>query len=458
MVNMDDTITAISTPAGESGIGIVRISGESAVAIADKIFLHKENKKPSTFKSHTIHFGHIVDGARKIDEVLLSVMRKPSTYTKEDIVEINCHGGIVSLKQVLDLTVASGARIAEPGEFTKRAFLNGRIDLIQAEAVSDIISSRTRESLNIAQRQLSGESSQKIREIRTSLMELIAQIEALINFPEEDIESTKTSAIKKALESLEKDLLNIIDSADRGILLREGITTVICGKPNVGKSTLMNRFLRHDRVIVTSVPGTTRDSIEEIINVKGIPVRIIDTAGIIHAEDEPTKESVEKSKACMRNADLILLVLDSSDRLNSQDLEIIDIVKDKKTLVVINKVDMPETLQVDEIKEHLHNKKIIKISAKERIGLDELESAICKMFWAGQVSVENIFISNSRHIEALNKVLKFVQQSKESIDEKPLDIVSIDIRDAIDVLGVITGDLFTEELLDTIFSKFCIGK
>jgi len=455
---MDDTIVAISTPAGESGIGIVRMSGQSAFEIADKIFVSKNSQKPSKFKSHTIHFGNIFDGEKKIDEVLLSVMHKPKTYTKEDIIEINCHGGITALKQVLDLTISLGGRLAEPGEFTKRAFLNGRIDLMQAEAVSDIITSRTEESLRVAQRQLSGEISQQIKEIRSSLMEVMAQLEAQINFPEEELEPSKISLIMASLVRAQGELAKLLETADKGLILREGITTVICGKPNVGKSTLMNRFLRQDRVIVTSVPGTTRDSIEEIVNVKGIPIKIVDTAGIIHAEDAPTKESVKKSKVCMQNADLVLFVLDSSDRLNDQDLDIIDIVKDKKTLVVINKTDMPETLQVDEIREHLHNKKIIKISAKERIGLDELEDAIFNMYWSGQVSADNIFISNSRHIEATNKALAFVIDAASSLDEKPFELVAIDIKDAIEALGVITGEVFTQELLDTIFSKFCIGK
>jgi len=262
-------------------------------------------------------------------------------------------------------------------------------------------------------------------------------------------------SLSKSAEALKE----LIDSSDKGLILREGVTTVICGKPNVGKSTLMNRFLRQDRVIVTPVPGTTRDSIEEIINVKGIPLRIVDTAGIIHAEDEPTRESVEKSKHYMQTADLILLILDSSDKLNKQDLDIIDIVKDKKTLVVINKRDLPEALQVDEIREHLRNKKIIRISAKENLGLEELEDAISDIYWSGEVKSENIFISNSRHLEAVRRALEFIKDAIGSInDGKPWEFISVDIKDALQALGIITGDVFTEELLDAIFSKFCIGK
>jgi tRNA modification GTPase len=455
----NDTIVAISTPPGENGIGIVRLSGPSSLEITDKVFLSKDNKKLSGFKSHTIHYGYLVNGKRRIDEVLVTVMRSPKTYTRQDMVEINCHGGTVVLREALELLVSLGARLAEPGEFTKRAFLSGRIDLIQAEAVLDVISSRTKEGLRLAQRQLEGEISVHIKRIRSKLMDIMADIEAGINFPDEELDMSAAALFKKRLSVMEKEISHLIASSDKGLILREGITTVICGKPNVGKSSLMNSLLQQKRVIVTPIPGTTRDAVEEIINIKGIPLRIVDTAGIIHAEDELTRESVEKSLHYMDTADLILLMLDSSDELNKHDMAIIDRVKDKKTLVIVNKTDLPEMLPINEIKSHLHDKKIIRVSMKNRSGLEELKAAIYDMFWSGEVSRENIMVSNSRHIEALGKALDFVKGAlKGVVENQPLEMLSVDIKDAAGALGVITGEVFTEELLNNIFSKFCVGK
>ncbi|MFC1807004.1 tRNA uridine-5-carboxymethylaminomethyl(34) synthesis GTPase MnmE [Candidatus Omnitrophota bacterium] len=457
--NNNDTIAAVATPPGENGIGIIRLSGPDAIAIAEGVFQSKKSIKLSESKSHALHYGYVVDGQERIDEILLSVMRAPATYTREDVVEINCHGGNIVLRRVLDLIVKRGARIAEPGEFTKRAFLNGRIDLSQAEATLDIIRSRTDESLKVAQRQLGGELALKIKDVRNALMDIMAYVESDINFPDEDLDAIKEDKLKTSLENVKRDLIDLIESSNNGRILRDGITAVICGKTNVGKSSLMNSFLKQDRVIVTPTPGTTRDSIEEIVNVKGIPIRIVDTAGIMHAEDELTRESIERSKHHMMTADLILLVLDSSDELNKQDLDIIDIVKDKKTLVVVNKTDLPEALQIDQIKEHLRKNKILKISVKNKSGLKELEEAIYDMVFSGKVTVENIFLSNSRHIEAGRKALNFVDASLVGLTQKRYwELLSIDIREAAESLGVITGDVFTEDLLDVIFSKFCIGK
>ncbi len=456
----DDTIAAIATPPGENGIGIVRISGPDALSIADKIFIPKISKdKLLEFKSHSMHYGHISDKGTFIDEVLITVMRTPKTYTTQDVVEINCHGGIASIREILKIILLLGARLGEPGEFTKRAFLNGRIDLMQAEAVSDIISSQTSDSLKVAQHQLSGDISKKIKSIKVKLIDTAAEIEAAINFPDEDLETLGKTKIIDSLKLIESELINLLKASDQGRVLRNGIVTVICGKPNVGKSTLMNTFLKQDRVIVTPEAGTTRDSIEEIINVKGIPLRIVDTAGIIHPEDQPTKMSVLKSKHYMDIADLILLVLDSSDILNKNDLDIIDIVKDKKTIVVVNKIDLKEALQVDQIKEHLHNKTIIKISAKEKDGIDKLEDVIYDMFWEGALTVKDIAFSNSRHIDAGNKALDLVKSSLSGLAwHNQLELCSLDIKDAAQQLGLITGEVYTEELLDSIFSKFCVGK
>ncbi len=454
-----DTIAAISTPPGESGIGIVRVSGPLAINIADKIFFAKNSKKPSTFNSHTLHYGHVKAGDKVIDEALLTVMRKPATYTREDMVEINCHGGIVCLTQILNLLLDIGARLADPGEFTKRAFLSGRIDLIQAEAVCDIIASRTNESLNIAQCQLKGDASRKIKLIRSDLIEIVARLEADINFPEEDIAPSEISSIRSSLSRVAGELSSIIDFAKKGAILREGITTVICGKPNVGKSSLMNSFLKHDRVIVAPLAGTTRDTIEEVVNVRGIPLKIVDTAGIIHAQDDIMKESVRRSMHYMEIADLILLVLDSSDILTEHDFNIIDIIRDKKVLVVVNKSDLPEALGVSEIKKHLHDKTVIKVSAKEKSGIEDLESAIYDMFFLGHIPVGSILLSNSRQIAATKKVLSFVESAIGGVDGHiPEELLMIDIRDAAQGLGAITGESFTEEILDTIFSKFCVGK
>ena len=456
---INDTIAAISTPPGESGIGIIRLSGPLAIDIADKIFFAKNSKKPSTFKSHVLHYGHVKSGSKAIDEALLAVMRKPATYTREDMVEINCHGGIVCLTQALNLSLDTGARLADPGEFTKRAFLSGRIDLIQAEAVCDIIASRTDESLSIAQSQLKGDTSREIKLIRSELIEIAARLEADINFPEEDIRPSDLSSVRSSLACAVGQLLSIVDFAKKGVILREGITTVICGKPNVGKSSLMNSFLRHDRVIVAPLAGTTRDTIEEVVNVRGIPLKIVDTAGIIHAQDDIMEESVKRSMRYMEVADIILLVLDSSDILTEQDLSIIDVVKDRKVLVVVNKSDLPEVLQVSEIERHLHSKVIIRVSAKEKSGIEDLEKAIYDMFFLGQIPVGSILLSNSRQIEAAKKAIRFVESAINGIDgHVPEELLMIDIRDATESLGVITGEIFTEEILDTIFSKFCIGK
>ncbi len=456
----NDTIAAISTPAGENGIGIVRISGPMAFDIADKIFLPKTRKRPSQFKSHSLHYGHVksTQGA-VIDEALLSVMRAPRTYTTEDMAEVNCHGGVICLKQALELVLRLGARLAEPGEFTKRAFLNGRLDLIQAEAVCDIIASRTNESMRIAQQQLKGDASQKLRAIRRMLIDIAADIEADINFPEEGLNASKLSSIKASLSAVEKDISSLIKFAGNGVILREGITTVICGKPNVGKSSLMNSFLRQDRVIVTPHPGTTRDTIEEVVNLRGIPLKIADTAGIIDAEDNITKESVDRSRRYMESADLILLVLDSSGLLTEQDIKIIDIVKDKRVLVVVNKSDLPEVLQSGRIREYLRDKVIIKVSAKEKTGLAELEEAIYNMFFSGKLAIESMILSNRRQIDAAEKALSFIKSAIEGIKQKRhSELLIIDIRDAVRAIGVITGDSFTEEVLNSVFSRFCVGK
>ena len=456
---MNDTIAAISTPPGENGIGIVRVSGPSALDIADKIFKGKNPGKPSAFTSYSLRYGHIYDKNRPIDEVLLSVMRKPFTYTREDIVEINCHSGMECLKQILSLVLENGARPAEPGEFTKRAFLNGRIDLMQAEAVCDIIASRTKESLNIAQRQLKGEASYKIKSARKNIIDAGAYLEADINFPEEELPVSGMDSVRSSLRKAAGVLFEIIDSSEKGVIFREGASCVICGRPNVGKSSLMNSLLRNDRVIVAPTAGTTRDTIEEVINIKGIPLKIVDTAGISESEDEITKASVNRSMQYINEADLVLLVLDKSRKLTKEDLSLIDNLKKRRVLVLLNKSDLPSRLNLNDLKKYLNNNVVLSVSAKRKTGLDKLEDAIYNTLLGQKVSVENILLSNSRHIESIRKASVFLQSAIESMDEKrPVELTLIDIKDAGDILGLITGEVFTDDILDKIFSRFCVGK
>jgi tRNA modification GTPase len=457
--DINDTIAAISTPPGKNGIGIIRISGPMSLSIADNIFRAKNLKKASDCAHYTLHYGHIHFNNRNIDEVLVSVMRKPFTYTREDIIEINCHSGMACLQQILDIVLGAGARLAEPGEFTKRAFLNGRIDLVQAEAVCDIIGSLTRESLNIAQRQLEGALSYKIKSARKKLIGSAAELESGINFPDEGLEGLDMSFVRESLKGALVHLLDIVQSSDKGIIFREGATAVICGKTNVGKSSLMNSLLRNDRVIVSPAAGTTRDTIEETINIKGIPLKIADTAGIIQAADDITKQSVERSIQYIDKADLILLLLDQSQGLEEDDLSVIDCVKDKRLLVVLNKSDLPVKISIDEVKKYFCDDVVLRVSAKLGSGLDELEGAIYNILLNNEIDPGDIYLSNSRHIQAIKRALGFLESAMQGIDEnRPDELILIDIKDAADILGAITGEIFTEDMLDTIFSKFCVGK
>ena len=456
---INDTIAAISTPLGENGIGIIRISGPLSLSIADNIFRGKNLKKPSEHRNYSLIYGHIHNNQRDIDEVLLSVMRKPFTYTREDTVEINCHSGTACLRQILDIVLHHGARLAEPGEFTKKAFLSGRIDLIQAEAVCDIIASKTKESLDIAQRQLKGGVSSRIKASRKKLIESASELEVRINFPEENLPDSGIAFTGLSLIETQKDLSEIIHSSYKGIIFREGVTAVICGRTNVGKSSLMNSLLRHDRVIVSPEAGTTRDTIEEVVNIKGIPLRIIDTAGIIQSKNNITKESVDRSIDYINKASLVLLVLDNSRPFEKEDLDIIDVVRHRKKLIVLNKSDLPGRLAASEIREHFHDNIILNISAKFKTGIDELEDAIYNIFFSDGIIADSICLSNSRHIQFLKQALGFLGSAVSGIEEKrPVELIVMDIKDAADALGAITGEVFTEDMLDAIFNKFCIGK
>lgn len=462
--SLNDTISAISTSPGESGIGIVRLSGKEALKVADKIFVSKDGKKPSSFKSHTIHYGWITKGGKIdyseniIDEVLLTVMRSPRTYTCEDIVEINCHGGIIALQAVLDLALENGCRLAEPGEFTKRAFLNGRIDLSQAEAVLDIIQAKTDSALKISQQQLKGNLSAEINRAGKKLLEILSLLEANIDFPEDGVGGIEANKISQQLAEVSKAISGILDSSSRGKILREGIHAVICGKPNVGKSSLLNALLKQERSIVTHIAGTTRDTIEEIIDIKGIPVRIVDTAGIIEPRDLVEKKAIQRSKRYIQMADLIILLFDSSRRIDKEDLSLIKKLSRKAVIAVINKIDLKPRLKKEEILKKFPN--LVEISAKRLKNLNFLEQKIADLVFKGEViHHQPVLVSNLRHIQSLRKTEKLVAQARNSLDNKlSLEFVAQDIKDALGYLDDILGKIFSEEVLDKIFSEFCIGK
>jgi len=450
----EDTIAAISTPIGESGIGIVRLSGRDAVKIADRIFISRDKKRPSQFKSHTIHYGHVVD------EVLLTVMRSPKTYTKEDVVEINCHGGIVALRRTLELIIQKGARLAQPGEFTKRAFLNGRIDLAQAEAVLDIIKSKTEAGLRASLNQLEGELSKEIRMIRGDIIEICADIEAAIDFPEEDIDRDAISSRLKVIKGSRKKLEKLSETYHDGAILREGVVAVICGRPNVGKSSLLNLLLRKNRAIVTHLPGTTRDPIEELASIKGIPIRLVDTAGIGKEKNIVEKEGIKRSHLYLSRADLVICVLDGSERLKKEDGEILDKIKDKSAIIVVNKCDLRPKTRADQIKKISKNKDILKISCLDKIGIDKLEDRIYNKVWSGKVSSSNeVMVNNIRHKKAIESAIKALSSAESGISKNlSLEFVASDVRDSVNSLGEIIGETYTDDILNLIFSKFCIGK
>lgn len=473
-LNLNNTITAIATSIGESGIGIVRISGKDALKIADKIFVSKDDKKPSSFKTYTTHYGWIVERhapclmrraskqkdprPKIIDEVILTVMRAPRSYTKEDVVEINCHGGIVALRKVLDLVLEQGVRLAEPGEFTKRAFLNGRIDLAQAEAVLDIIRAKTDSALKIGVEQLKGALSQEINKIRKALLEKLSLLEANIDFPEEEIDSANLKQIRDKLDKINNELKSILETSKQGRILREGIHVVICGKPNVGKSSLLNALLKQERSIVTPVAGTTRDTIEEAIDIKGIPIRIVDTAGIIETRNLIEKKAVQRSKSYINLADLVILLFDGSRRLSREDEALITKLKKKTVIAVVNKIDLKQKIQKDKILKRF--KHALGISAKKNRNINLLEEEIANLVYNGKVSApESLIVSNLRHIASIKEAQKLIAQALNSLDNKlSLEFIAQDIKEALRYLDGILGRRFSEDLLDKIFSEFCIGK
>lgn len=456
----NETIAAIATAPGEAGIGIVRISGDKAVDILDSIFKAKSKIYVKDIPSRKVTFGYIFDDNRIVDEVLAIVMKAPYSYTTEDVVEIHCHGGIVPIRKIMELVLHNGAVLAEPGEFTKRAFLNGRIDLTQAEAVIDVITSKTENGLNAAVNQLEGSLSDEIKRIMDNLLAAIAHIEASIDFPEHDIEEVTSESIKELLKKSEKSVRELIDSFEEGRIVKDGLSTAIIGRPNVGKSSLLNVLLKYNRAIVTDIPGTTRDIIEEYLNIGGVLIKLIDTAGIRETEDIVEKIGVERTKEAIKEAELIIFVIDMSEELLDEDKEILSYIKDKKVVVAANKIDAGRKADIDFIYERFGKNNVIEMSVKNSMGIQELEKHIKEMVYHGNVSVRNNrMVTNIRHKDLLDKAIESIKKAIASIDAGvPVDLVSVDIKDSWSKLGSITGDTVDEDIVTEIFSKFCIGK
>ncbi len=459
---MSDTIAAISTSIGEAGIGIVRMSGRESIEIANKIFRGKNVEDLKDAENRKLTYGHIVDPEddQIVDEVLIACLREPYTYTRENMVEIYCHGGVVAVKKILELALNHGARLAEPGEFTKRAFLNGRLDLAQSEAVIDVIRAKTDKSLQVSLNQLEGSLSAKVKDIMGILLEMLAHINATIDFSEDDLEDLDYEALEKKGLQVENQIKKLLDTADRGKILRDGLNTVILGKPNVGKSSLLNAILRENRAIVTNIPGTTRDIIEEFINIDGIPLKIVDTAGIRETENLVEKIGVDRAREMVNKADLIIAVFDISKPLTEEDHEIIELIKDKDAIILLNKTDLPSHFDANHLKDLLPDKKIINTSIKNNLGVYELEEEIKNMFYSGQLDIESdVVVTNLRHKNQLVKALKNIEDSLEAIRlNLPLDCIEVDVKSCWENLGEISGDTISDDILDKIFSEFCIGK
>ncbi|GAB2717187.1 tRNA uridine-5-carboxymethylaminomethyl(34) synthesis GTPase MnmE [Paenibacillus thermoaerophilus] len=456
---LTDTIGAISTPPGEGGIAVIRVSGPDSVPIVEKVF--RSRSKLTQVPTHTVHYGHIVDpkSGERLDEVLVTVMRAPRSFTMEDVVEVSCHGGIVAVRRVLELLLRHGVRMAEPGEFTKRAFLNGRIDLSQAEAVIDLIRAKSDRAFAVAQKQSEGALSRQIRALRTELVELMAHIEVNIDYPEHDVAEMTSAYIRERCDKAIEAIAKLLRTAGEGKIYREGIKTAIIGRPNVGKSSLMNALARENKAIVTDIPGTTRDVIEEYVTVKGIPLKLLDTAGLRETDDVVERIGVERSRGAMDEADLILLVLNGSEPLDPSEYELMEQVKDRPTIVIVNKLDLPQRIEIGEVRERF-GERIVSMSVKEQQGLDQLESAIADLFFSGEVaSDDSTMVSNIRHIGLLSQAQSALEEAKTAAENGvPIDMIQIDIRQAWEKLGEIIGDSVGESLIDQIFSQFCLGK
>ncbi len=448
---MEDTIVAISSSAGAGAISIIRLSGSDALNIASKVF----TKDLTQVDTHTIHYGYIKDGEEKIDEVLVSVMKSPKTFTREDIVEINCHGGLATTNKVLEILLENGARLAEPGEFTKRAFLNGRIDLLEAEATMDLISSRAESTRKISINTLTGETSNLIKDLRKELVQIISNIEVNIDYPEyEDIEVLTNNSILPNVKKFKEKLEDIIQKSEDSKIIKEGIKVGIIGKPNVGKSSLLNSLLEEEKAIVTDIPGTTRDIVEGSLVLGGIPLNIIDTAGIRKTEDTVEKIGVEKSLSIIDTADLIIYILNNNEEITEEEKELLNKIKDKKKIIVVNKIDLETRLDKKILDSY------IEISVKENIGVNKIKEEIKRLFSIGDIITNDVtYLSNARSIALLKKSLKSINEAEEEITiNSPIDIVELSLKDAWSSLGEIIGETYTEELLDELFSRFCLGK
>lgn len=456
-----DTITSISTPMGEGAIGIVRLSGPQAVEIADKLYKGKHllNDVPS----HTINYGHIIDPESKevVEEVMVSVLRAPKTFTREDIIEINCHGGILTINRVLELTMTYGARMAEPGEFTKRAFLNGRIDLSQAEAVMDFIRSKTDRASKVAMNQIEGRLSDLIKKQRQSILEILAQVEVNIDYPEyDDVEDATTEFLLEQSKEIKQEINRLLDTGAQGKIMREGLSTVIVGKPNVGKSSMLNNLIQDNKAIVTEVAGTTRDVLEEYVNVRGVPLRLVDTAGIRETEDIVEKIGVGRSRKALSQADLILFVLNNNEALTQEDYTLYEVVKNEDVIVIVNKMDLEQNIDINEVKDMIGDTPLIQTSMLKQEGIDELEIQIRDLFFGGEVQNQDMtYVSNSRHISLLKQARQTIQDAIDAAESGvPMDMVQIDLTRTWEILGEIIGETASDELIDQLFSQFCLGK
>ena len=455
-----DTIAAIATASGNSGRGIIRVSGDEAIEIVDKIFKSvNSDKKLVNVKSHTINYGHIVDNDKVIDEVLVSVMNGPHSYTGEDVVEINCHGGMIVIRKILEIVLKNGARTAEPGEFTKRAFLNGRMDLSQAEAVMDVINAKNEFALSSSIEQLNGRVSEKIKSLREKIIYNIAFIESALDDPEHISIDGYSEKLSKILEEVNGELSRLINNFDNGRIVKEGVKTVILGKPNAGKSSLLNLLLGEERAIVTDIEGTTRDTLEESINLNGVFLNLIDTAGIRDSEDVVEQIGVNKAKELAEKSDLVIFVADASKELDENDKEIINLIKDKQAIVLLNKSDLGTIINEKNVSE-FDNKPVITFSAKTGYGLDELENKIRNLFYEGKVKYnDELYITNARQKESLINAKNSIEEVIKSVEnDMPEDFYSIDLMDAYTYLGQIIGESVEDDLVNEIFSKFCMGK
>lgn len=436
------------------------MSGEKCLDVLNKIFVPKKQERVEDIKGYTIKYGHIVENDEIIDEVLVSYFKAPKSYTTENMCEINTHGGNVIIRKILDLCLKNGANLAEPGEFTKRAFLNGRIDLLQAESVIDVINAKSEKEAKTGVKQLEGVLSKKIREIKQEILDVMVNVDVSIDYPEYDVEDVTNSQISNMLESVKKKLEILEKSFDNGKLIKEGIKTAIIGKPNAGKSSLLNAILKEDRAIVTEYEGTTRDTIEEFVNIEGVPLKLIDTAGIRDAKDEVEKIGIKKSKEIANDADLVIAIFDSSKELTKEDIEILNIIKNKKSIILLNKADLNSVLNENDNRFEDITENIIKISALNGDGLEKLYSLISKMFSLEEINVDNdVIITNLRHKNLISKAIENVKKAKDTVEKNmPIDIIAIFVKDILEDLGNITGEIVTDDIINEIFSKFCLGK